>query len=64
MEFWGKRMKGKNNLKDLGADGRIVLKWTIQYWNERLFVLLVSLVKGKEFRISIEYEVVLSPETI
>jgi hypothetical protein len=64
MEFWGKKMKGKNNLEVLGADGRIVLKWTIQYWNQRLFALLVSLVKGKEFPICIEYEVVLSTETI
>jgi len=60
----GGKMKGKNNLEVLGADGKIVLKWTIQDWNQRLFVLLVSLVKGKEFPMCIEYEVVLSPETI
>ena len=61
---WGKRMKEKNHLEDVGADGSIILKWTIQYWNQRLFFLLVSLFKGKEFPISVEYEAVLSPETV
>jgi len=57
-------MKEKNHSEVLGADGSVILKWTIQYCNQRLFVLLVSLVKGKEFPKSIEEEAVLSTETV
>jgi hypothetical protein len=27
----GEKMKEKNNLEDLGVDGSVILKWTIQY---------------------------------
>jgi hypothetical protein len=59
-----KKTERKNHLEDLGADGSIILKWTIQYWNQRLFILLVSFVMGKEFPIYIEYEAVFSPKTV
>jgi hypothetical protein len=36
------KIEGQNHLEDLGAERSIILNWTIQYWNQRLFILLVS----------------------
>jgi hypothetical protein len=34
-EFGGGNLKERDNLKDLGRDWRIVLKWILKQWDER-----------------------------
>jgi hypothetical protein len=31
-EFWLESLKGKDHLKDLGIDGRIIFKWILGKW--------------------------------
>jgi hypothetical protein len=33
MGFWWGNLRERNHFKDLGIDGRIVLKWIFKKWN-------------------------------
>jgi hypothetical protein len=35
IEFWWGNLRERDHLEDLGIDGRTILKWTFQEWDER-----------------------------
>jgi hypothetical protein len=32
-EFWWGNLRGRDNLKDPGVDGRVILRWIFRMWN-------------------------------
>ena len=42
-KFWLGDLRERGRLEDLRIDGRIILKWIVQKWNEELWARLICL---------------------
>jgi hypothetical protein len=45
-EFWPENLTGRDYLKDLGKDRRIILKWILKKYDVRMWTGFISLSTG------------------